>query len=132
MPLPKPGRSQLAIGIASVIALTIVGGVVWGFGQQVAHARQMRVEEMRLERTVAAKQVYHDDLLAQLEYVRSEEYVEQWAREDAKMARSGEVVVVVSKEPSAELAVDAPSTPPSEPQSFWVELWELVFAPFDQ
>ena len=132
MPLSKPDRSQLAIGIAVVIALAIVGGLVWGFGQQEARARQMRTEEIRLERAVAARQVYHDDLVAELEYVRSDEYVEQWAREDAKMARSGEVVVVVPKGSSAEPAVDALSTPTPEPQPFWVELWELVFAPSEQ
>ena len=95
MPLPKPDRNQLAVGVAVIIALTIVGGLVWGFNQQVARARQMRVEEIRFEQAVAAKQIYHDDLVAQLEYVGSDGYVEQWAREDAKMTRPGEVVVVV-------------------------------------
>ncbi|MEE8389593.1 MAG: hypothetical protein V3S14_02200 [Anaerolineae bacterium] len=126
MPLPKPDRNQLAIGIAAIIALTIVGGLVWGFGPQVALARQMRVEEMRLERAVAAKQTYHDDLVAQLEYVKSDGYVEQWAREDVKMTRPGEVLVLVLKESDVESAVDVSFTPVPEPESqpFWIELWK--------
>jgi cell division protein FtsB len=134
MQLPKLDRSRLAVGVAAVISFVAVGGLVWGLGQQVVRARQMRVEEVRLERAVAAKRAHHDDLVAQLEYVQSDAYVEQWARKDAKMARPGEVVVVVPKESGTEPVVDAPSasTVDSESQPFWVELWDLVFASADQ
>jgi len=124
----KLDRNQLAVGIAAAVATAIVVGIVWGLGQQVARARQMRAEEMRLEQAVAAKQVHHDGLVVQLEYVRSDEYVEQWAREDAKMARPGEVIVVVddaATEPVAD-TTPAPTAEP-EPRPFWVELWELGF-----
>jgi cell division protein FtsB len=129
--LPRPDRGQLAVGIAAAVVLAIVGGIVWGFGQQVARARQMRMEEIRLEQAVATEQAHHDDLVAQLDYVRSDEYVEQWARKDAKMTRPGEVLVVVLDDSGAESAVDASSTPTPEPESqpFWVELWTLVFSP---
>ena len=130
MPLPKPNRSQLAVGVAVIIALAIVGGLLWGFGQQVAHARQMQAEETRLQQAVAAKQAHHDDLVAQLEYVQSDEYVEHWARGDAKMARSGEVAMVVLTDSGSEPAVETQPAPTSEPESqpFWIELWELIFA----
>jgi len=106
-------------------------GMVWGFGQQIARARQMRTEETRLEQAVAAKQAYHDELLVRLEYVRSDEYVEQWARKDAKMARPGEVVVVVLDDAATEASDDTTSASSAESESrpFWVELWELIFAP---
>ncbi len=131
MSLPKPNRSQLAVGVATTIALAIVGTLVWGFGQQLALARQMRAEEMQLKQTVAAEQARHDDLVAQSEYVRSDEYVEHWARGEAKMAKPGEVSIVVLTDSSEEPAGDAQPTLTLEPeaQPFWVELWELVFAP---
>jgi cell division protein FtsB len=134
MSLPKPKRGQLAVGVAIAIALAIMGGLVWGFGQQLALAQQMRAEEMRLEQTVAAEQARHDDLVAQLEYVRSDEYVEHWARAEMKMARPGEVAIVVPKNVSEELAseVQPTLTPEPEAQPFWVELWELVFSPSGQ
>ncbi len=127
----KIDRNRLAVGIAAAVVTAIVGGIVWGFGQQVVRARQMRAEEVRLEQAVAAKQAYHDELIAQLEYVRSDEYVEQWAREDAKMARPGEIVVIVLDDTDTEQEVDATPTPTPEPEpkSFWVELWELIFIP---
>jgi len=131
MPLPKPSRSQLAIGVLAVAAALIVGGVAWGFGQQVTLARQMRAEEMRLEQAVAEAQVHRDELVARLECVQSDEYVERWARAKMKMARPGEVAVVVLKRTGTDVAADTQPTPTPEPepQPLWLELWELVFGP---
>ena len=134
MSLPRPNRSQIAVGVATIITVMIVGGLVWGFGQQLALARQMRAEEIRLEQMVAAEQAHHDDLVEQLEYVRSDEYVEHWARAERKMARPGEVAVIVPADLDGEPTDDAEPTPTPAPESqpFWVELWELVFSPSGQ
>jgi len=131
MALPKPNRSQLAVGVTIVIALAIVGGLTWGFGQQLALARQMRAEEIRLEQAVAAEQASNDDLVAQLEYVKSDEYVEHWARKEMKMARRGEVAVVPLVSAGEEPAGDAQPTPTPVPasRSFWVKLRESLFGP---
>jgi len=129
MSLPKPKRNQIALGVAVAIGLAIVGGLVWGFGQQLALARQIRAEEMRLERRVEAEQARNEDLVAELEYVQSDEYVERWAREERKMARPGEIAVVVVTDSDEAPAADAQPTPTPTPeaQPFWVELWELIF-----
>jgi len=131
MALPKPNRSQLTIGVAIAIALAIVGGLAWGFGQQLALARQMRAEEMRLEQVVATEEAHHDDLVAQLEYVKSDEYVEHWARKETKMTRPGEVAVVPLVSADEEPTDDAQpvQTPTPESRPFWVELRELLFGP---
>jgi cell division protein FtsB len=132
--LPKPSRSQLAVGVVITIAVAIVGGLVWGFGQQLALARQVRAEETWMEQRVADEQAHHDDLAEQLAYVKSDEYVEHWARAEAKMARQGEVAVIVPEDLDEETTNDAQPTPTPEPkaQPFWAELWELLFAPPDQ
>ena len=128
MSLPKPNRSQVAVGVAVAIAVAVAGGLAWGFGQQLILARQMRVEERRLEQLVAAEQARHVELLAQSEYVGSDEYVEQWARADARMARPGEVAVVVLADSEEEPAAEAQPTPTPEPEalSFWAELRALI------
>jgi cell division protein FtsB len=134
MPLLKPKRSQLAVGVAVTIAMAIVGGLAWGFGQQLMLARQMRSEESNLERLVAAEQARHEELAAQLEYVRSDEYVEHWARAEAKMARAGEIAVIVLADSDEGPADDGQPAPTPEPEAkpFWVEWWELVFPPGGQ
>jgi cell division protein FtsB len=128
MSLPKPNRSQVAVGVVVAVAVVVVGGLAWGFGQQLVLARQMRTEEKRLEQLVAAEQARHDELVAQSEYVRSDEYVEHWARVEARMTRPGEVAVVVLTDSSAGPDVDVEPTPTPEPegQSFWARLHELI------
>jgi cell division protein FtsB len=130
MPLRKPNRRQLALAVTVATAVAVVGGLAWGFGQQLALARLMQTEEGRLEQLVAAEQARHDELVARLKYIESDEHVEHWARGEAKMARPGEVVVVVSTDAGGEPADDAQPTPTpeAEAQPFWVELWELIFA----
>jgi cell division protein FtsB len=134
MSLPKPNRSQVAVGVAAVIAVAVVGGLAWGFGQQLVLARQMRQEERRLEQLVAAEQARHDELVAQSEYVGSDEYVEHWARAEAKMARPGEVAVVVLTDSGAGSDVDVEPTPTPEPEarSFWATLRELILGLSDR
>jgi cell division protein FtsB len=130
MPLLKLNRSQLAAIVAIIAVLAAMGIIVWGFAQQLALARQLYAEEKRLEQAVATEQAHHEELVARLEYVRSDEYVEYWARTEAHMAKPGEMTVVLvddSEEPVTETA-PAPS-PESEEPSFWAELWELVFGP---
>ena len=146
MPSNKPSRNQLAIGLAAALALAIVGGLVWGFGRQLALARQMREEQIRLEQAVAAEEACHKALVTRLQYVKSDEYVERWAREEAGMAKPGEVVVVpLADADSGEDAGDGvgdgvggeeptdnsqpEQTSPSASRPVWVELWELIFGP---
>jgi len=124
----KPNRGRLAIGIVVVIALFVVGGLVVGFGQQVMLAREMRTEEDRLELAVATEQTRHEELTALSEYVGSDEYVEEWAREEAKMAKPDEVVVIpmaTDEGPTPETQPENTATP--EPRPFWIEWWELLF-----
>ena len=132
MSFPSPSRGRIALGVLLAVVVAVMGSLVWGFAQQVARARQMREEEIRLERAVAAKQAHYDTLVARWEYVHSDEYVEQWAREDARMGRPGEVSVVIVVPPVSQVSVTPPPTPTPEPepQSVWKELWDL-FAPSD-
>jgi cell division protein FtsB len=131
MPLLKLNRSQLAAIVAIVAVLAAMGIIVWGFAQQLALARQLYAEEKHLEQAVATEQAHHEELAARLEYVKSDEYVEYWARTEAQMAKPGEVMVVLVNEAEEETAQETEPAPSPEPEerSFWAELWELVFGP---
>jgi cell division protein FtsB len=72
------------------------------------------------------------DLIVERDYVRSDAYVEQWARDEGKMVRPGEVLIVpVPSSTDVETAPDESqiievetSAPPPEPWRVW---WELFF-----
>jgi len=128
MPIGKPNRSQLTLSILLLTALLIGGLIVWGFWQQFALAKQLRLEEKKLESQVAAARKRNEELASELTYVQSDEYVERWARENLRMAKPGEVVVVPLW---AEMEEDAPAqeTPPPEPsksKSAWQEIWSFI------
>ena len=128
---PTPSRTQLAGAVAIVVAAAIVGVIAWGFAQQLTLAGEMRAEERRLEQAVAAKQARNDELRRQLTYVKSDEYVERWARVEARMVKPGEVAIVplvaVIEPPQAEPAPVEEPAPRSQP--LWIRLWELAFGP---
>jgi len=129
MSLPALKRSQLAAGIGAVAAIAIVGSIAWGFAQQLVLAHQMRAEERRLEQAVATEQAHHDELVAQVEYAQSDEYVEHWARGEAKMSKPGEVAVVVVTDSGEAPSPEAQPTLTPQPQTqpFWITVWELLF-----
>jgi len=133
MVFPKLDRNRLAVGVFAVFALAILGGIVWSFGQQFVLLQQMREEDRHLEQMVMAEQSHHDVLLAELEYVETEEYVERWAREEARMTKPGEVLVIPSfldADDDAEPAeVQSDDSSAAQSRSFWVVWWKKVFAP---
>ena len=129
MSLPKPDHSRLAVGIVAATAAAIVVGLAWGFARQLVLAHQMQAEDWRLEQAVAAEQARHDELVAQLEYARSDEYVEYWARGEARLARPGEVAVVVLEDEETAGGVQPTPAPEPEGRPFWAEVWEAVFGP---
>jgi cell division protein FtsB len=135
MEFPKLDRSRIAAGAVILVAVLIVGGIGWAFVEQLTLAQELRGEEEKLEAMVATREARRDELTATLAYVQSDAYVEEWAREEQKMAKPGEVVVipVVSAEGGepedapAEGADDGELDVPERP--FWVVWWEALFGP---
>jgi cell division protein FtsB len=113
MPFLKSNR-RLATIVAGAAILAITGGIVWGFSQQLVLARQMQKEETQLEEEVKGEQDHHDALIDQLDYVQSDEYVEYWARAEARMAKIGEIVVVMLTDADEEHSSDVQPLPTAE------------------
>ena len=129
--LRAPSRAETTTALAVVVIVAAVAGVVLSFSQQVGLARENRIEIARLERAIDDIETRNRDLAERLEYVQSDEYVEQWARESMKMGRPDEIVVIPVAE-SDEVAASVPQRGPSpeaEVRPFWVEAWELIVNP---
>ena len=136
MSRPKVDRVRVFISAGIVLVLFIVGGLGWAFAQQLRLAQDLREEVEHLEQAVATQEAIRAYLTATLQYVQTDAYVEEWAREEARMAKPGEVVVIplVSPEGAA-----PPATPEgqrlddvvaqSKDRPFWVVWWEAIFGP---
>jgi hypothetical protein len=84
-----------------------------------------------LEQAKDVEQAHNAYLVERLAHVKSDEYVERWAREHG-MAKPGEIAVIVL--PSADEEPVAPdarpeATPTPDTRSFPIKLWELAFGP---
>lgn len=116
MPLLKSNQ-RLATIFAGIVVLIVVGVLVWGFSQQLTLARQMQQEEAQLEQEVKVEQDHYGELIAQLEYVQSDEYVEYWARTEARMAKLGEIVVVMITDVDDESSTDVQPSLTAKPEN---------------
>ena len=95
MKLPKLNRSRIALGAGIILAVIVVAGVGWAFFQQLTLAEELRAETRALEEAVATQKARQAYLTATPTYAHTDDYVEERAREEAKMAKPGEVVVIL-------------------------------------
>jgi cell division protein FtsB len=135
MAFPKLDRVRIAMSAGVLLLVVIVGGLGGAFAQQLRLARELGEEVKQLEQAVAALEAQSATLTATLEYVQTDEYVEEWAREELKMAKPGEVVMIPlvgvgGSEPSATPAAQPDEAlAGAEDKPFWVAWWEAVFGP---
>jgi cell division protein FtsB len=136
MELPRLDRGRIAAGAVILVAVLIVGGVGWAFVEQLTLAQELRGEARKLEAMVATREAERDQLTATLAYVQTDECVEKWAREEPKMAKPGEVVVIPIASAEGDRSEAAPADQGTEgeldvPESrpFWIVWWEALFGP---
>jgi cell division protein FtsB len=135
MEFPKLDRGRIAAGAVILVAVLIAGGIGWAFVEQLSLAQDLRGEARKLEAMVATREARREQLTATVAYVQSDAYVEEFAREELKMAKPGEVVVI----PVVSAGADEPETTPAAQagdgeldvpeRPFWVVWWEALFGP---
>jgi|DewCreStandDraft_5_1066085.scaffolds.fasta_scaffold00551_23 cell division protein FtsB len=110
-----------------IIILVLLAGLFLtaDFNRRLALNRRIVADEEALRQEVATAQAYQAELLAQMEAVQSDAYVERWARYEAKMVKPGEVLVVPLALPPTPEAV--PTPPPTPTPAPWEAWWALFF-----
>jgi cell division protein FtsB len=115
--------------IITIVVATMAISMIVDFGRKAAANYRIQREEARLEQEIAAERAKHEALLARREYVQTDEYVEQVAREELKWVKSGEIVVVpipLTREPLPTPEAPAPAKPVQR-ETYWQEWWALFF-----
>ncbi len=110
------------------VAVTIVAAVLLalGFNSRLTAIRQMRQDEAYLKQAVAAEETRQAGLKTYRDYIRSDSYVEHWARVDARMIKAGEGAVVPVA-PAAGQPVSGSPAPVQAPVTILDEWWSLFF-----
>jgi cell division protein FtsB len=90
----KPIELPIAQFVA-IIVLTLSVFLIIDFGRRAATGYRYNREKVRLQAQLNRAQQTQLQLLAQLDYIKTDAYVEQVARNELKWSRPGETVVVV-------------------------------------
>ena len=130
----KRGGSQIS-GVQVMFAAILSIGLILAinFSTRISAGQPLQEAYNRVQTEIAELQAEQADLTALRNYVRSDAYVEQWARDDGKMIRPGEVLVVpvpsgrsIEATPAPQVSFEDVRTTPDEPEP-WMLWWQLFF-----
>ncbi len=114
----------------AIIVLSLTLFLIVDFGRRAATGYQIQQEENRLVLQYQTLQQKHAALLAKLDQVQSDAYIEHLARNELKWSRPGETVMVVLS------PYYSPSATPANPSLFVepaletpLEAWKNLFFP---
>lgn len=134
---PKTSRrrdqlSSMQLMIAAILAIGLLLAI--NFSSRIAAGQPLQQLYGQVQAEIDHLRREQAELIAERDFVRSDAYVEQWARDEGKMVRSGEVLVVPvpsantprsQGQTAAQQSVPVQTTPRDpEPWQVW---WALFF-----
>lgn len=126
-------RNQRLSSVQIMFAVILSVGLMLAlqFSSRIQEDRDLQRIHDQVVQEIEFLEQQQEDLMEELNYVRSDAYVERWARDEGKMIREGEVLVLpqplessIEAEPTPVTFVDFETTPP-EPENW--ELWWALF-----
>jgi len=128
----KKGLSSISLAqIVAFVGIILAGYFIIGFAKVALSGYQLRETKAELQQEVTGLAQEVSGLEKQIDYVQTDDYVEEAARQEFKMSKAGDKVVAPIYEDEAAPAVQAEPQPqepatstPTEPWQAW---WELFF-----
>jgi len=122
--------SGVQVMFAAILAIGLLLAI--NFSSRIAAGQPLQDTYDRVQSEIDQLKQVQGALITERDYVRSDAFVEQWARSEGKMIRPGEVLVVpvpagpgIIETPVAENQVPVQTTPPEpDPWTLW---WSLFF-----
>jgi len=116
---------------AAIVILTITLFLIIDLGRRTTAGYYVSQAEKRLRAEIQAELELKKRLMERLEYVKTDAYVEEWARQQARMVRPGDrpLIVLTPAAPSGErgfLQLPSGGSPPG-PVPNWHHWWRLFF-----
>lgn len=130
---PQPPRNQLSsmqIVFGSILAISLLLAI--NFSGRIAAGRNISAQRAELEHNIQTLEVQATSLKAELNFVSSDAYVEEWARKEGRMVKNNERLVVpvpgqVTPQPIATPVVPVPSPEHLAEAQNWQLWWQIFF-----
>jgi len=118
-----PHGARLWFLVAAVVGILILGDL----NRRMSDARQLERDAQVLHTEVATLDENQSELETQVARATSEAVVEAWARQDAKMVRPGEKLIVPLPDTGGAQTTPVPPTPAPALPTTWQVWWALLF-----
>ena len=124
---------ERSIGLAQFLAIIVIAIVVflaWDFGRRVLETMRLAELDARAEQELRAQEKLKADLQKQKDYISTDAYAQQYAREKWHWQGRDETLFVPVATPvptPAAAPTVLPPTPP--PKSFWQDLLDKIYGP---
>lgn len=122
--------SSVQVMFAMILSIGLLLAI--NFGSRLNESQPVQAEYDRILEEIAQLEREQIELIAQRDYVDSDVYVERWARDNGKMRREGETLIIpvpsggsVEATPLPQLSAEVQTTPPDDPA--WMLWWSLFF-----
>ena len=125
--------SGLQVMFAAILAIGLILGL--NFTTLVSTGQPLQQLYNQVNTQIQNLEQEQGDLIKERDYVRSDAFVESWARDEGKMARPGETLIIpvpaqadveATPEPAPDTQQIAVDTQPDQPEN-WQLWWSLFF-----
>ncbi|MEN6556329.1 MAG: septum formation initiator family protein [Anaerolineaceae bacterium] len=110
--------------IAAVVLLVFL---MMDFNNRMVRSLQLEKQEQQLNARIAALEQTKQRLEADIAYANSDRAVEEWAREEAKLIKEGDVPIIIRAQSSADAAAPTPAPQAENPELSRLEIWKQLF-----
>ncbi|MDK2784642.1 MAG: hypothetical protein PWQ41_295 [Bacillota bacterium] len=95
----KPRRRKRKFSWSKAVLLSLVLYFVYSSSKQVQLALELRAKLERVNKEIAATQQRTEELRREIEYLKSDAYVEKVAREELGLVKPGEIIFMPAVKP---------------------------------
>ena len=130
----KKKRGGQVTGVQMIFAAIVGLGlfIAVSFSDRITAGQPLQAARVGVEQEIENLQRVQATLIVERDFVNSDAYVEQWARNEGKMLREGERLVIpvpsgvsIEPTPAQQFVVPVDTSPPQpEPWELW---WALFF-----
>ncbi len=112
--------------ILILVAVLVLVLLMMDFNNRMGDYLRLRSQDQDMQTQVAELQMTQADVSTQIAYATSDVAVEEWAREQAGMAQTGDVPIQPVSPPGSTPVVATLAAPTQQPISNW-QVWQALF-----